>query len=96
MQNSSETPEPKSESKSFLVVVPFYVGISSIQLTSLVPIVANVFHIWSTLAGYEELARSFELVRRGEIVFFFDMNKNFELKLRTVQQFTLRTEDNNC
>ena len=30
--------------------------------------IANFFQIWSTLAGYEELAGKFEPIRNGEIV----------------------------
>ena len=46
--------------------VPFLVIACTIDIIS--PDIANVFQIWSTLAGSDELAEIFEPIRNGEIL----------------------------
>ena len=46
----------------------------SLRSTSILSIPANIFLIWSTPAGYEEIAGGFEPTRNGET---FQMNNNY-------------------
>ena len=58
---------------------------NSVRFTSFF-IIVNVFQIWSTLVGYEELAVGFEQIRKEEILW---KNKNWFMSKTTALQVHL-------
>ena len=42
----------------------------------MLPQIANVFQIWWTLAGYEEVTAGFKPIRNGEIFWMNDNQEN--------------------
>ena len=56
--------------QGFLVAGPFWRLLFTIDDT--VPDIANVFQIWSTLAGYEEIAVLFEPITNVEITSMYN------------------------